>query len=123
MENRITKWTVDQAYNGSDHNTITFEIAAKSANPKKTRNWDKGDLVTFTGKPGNMTFYEPKVVTEKKLDNILKQMYKKLFSVLKKAYRIGKRNLGEAWIHYKKLVTVILTQPSRSHSVFCIHTT
>ena len=50
-------------------------------NPKKTRNWDKGDWVTFTGKLKNMTFYEPRVVTEEKLDNILKQMYKTLFSI------------------------------------------
>ena len=80
------------------------------------------------------TFYEPEVVTEKKLDRCLHQFYKKLNRVLdrtcpkkkrstrvranlwynknlkemakriKKAYKLGKRILGEAHLHYKKLV-------------------
>ena len=41
LDNKIAKWTVDQTYNGSDHNTITFEITRKNLKMEKTRNGTK----------------------------------------------------------------------------------
>ena len=38
MDDKITNWWVDQAYNGSDHNTITFEIKAEKQEEIKSRN-------------------------------------------------------------------------------------
>ena len=80
------------------------------------------------------TFYEPRVLTERKLDRCLQQFYKKINRVLdqvcpkkkistkiranvwytkrlkemakiiKKAYKLSKRILGEAHVYYKNLV-------------------
>ena len=134
LDDKIAKWTVDQTYNGSDHNTITFEIVRKNLKMEKTRNWDKGDWPAFKGRIYHENFNEPEIVTEKKLDNCVRQMYRKLNVVLndtcpkkvrkirlkanvwytskhkelakkiKTAYKKGKRNLGEAWTFYKKLI-------------------
>ena len=68
MDDKIYSWRVDQAYNGSDHNTITFEIKSEKQEDTKSRNWDKGDWLAFTHKLKFVDFYEPETMTEKKLD-------------------------------------------------------
>ena len=80
MDDKITNWWVDQTYNGSDHNT--FEIKAEKQEENKTRNWDKGDWPMFTQKLKYVDFHEPEIMTEKKLDRCVQQMYKNLFLIL-----------------------------------------
>ena len=141
LGDKISNWKVDQNYNGSDHNTIIFEILASEKKMTKTRNWEKGDWGSFTSRIRSEEFYEPEVMTEKKLDRCVQQMYKKLITVLndtcpkkarkkkikantwftkdhkklakkvKKAYKRGKRNLGESWVYYKK-ICLLYTSPS-----------
>ena len=52
-------------YNGSDHNTITFEIKTEKQEEIKSRNWDKGDWPMFTQKLKYVDFHEPETMTEK----------------------------------------------------------
>ena len=82
MDDKINSWRVDQAYNGSDHNTITFEIKSEKQEETKSRNWAKGDWLAFTHKLKYVDFHEPEIMTEKKLDRCVQQMYKNLFMVL-----------------------------------------
>ena len=81
MDDKITGWWVDQTYNGSDHNTITFEIKTEKQEEIKSRNWDKGDWPMFTQKLKYVDFHEPEIMMEKKLDRCVQQMYKNLFIV------------------------------------------
>ena len=59
MDDKICNWRVDQAYNGSDHNTITFGIRTEKQEETKSRNWDKGDWPAFTHKLKHVDFHEP----------------------------------------------------------------
>ena len=101
---------------------------------KEERNWNAGQWILMKNYLAHETFYEPGVLTEKKLDRCLQQFYKKINRVLdqvcpkkkistkiranvwytkslkemakriKKAYKLSKRILGEAHAHYKNLV-------------------
>ena len=70
MDDKINNWRVDQTYNGSDHNTITFEINSEKHEGIKSRNWDKGDWPAFTHKLKYVDFYEPETMTEKNLTDV-----------------------------------------------------
>ena len=48
----------------------------------KSRNWEKRDWGTFTSRIRSEEFYEPDIMTEKKLDRCVQQMYKKLVEVV-----------------------------------------
>ena len=65
MDDKSANWWVDQTYNGSDHNTITFEIKTEKKEETKSRNWDKGDWPAFTQKLKYVDFHEPETMTEK----------------------------------------------------------
>ena len=65
MDDKINSWRVDQAFNGSDHNTITFEIKTEKQEETKSRNWDNGDWPAFTHKLKYVDFHEPEAMTEK----------------------------------------------------------
>ena len=77
LGDKISNWKVDQTYNGSDHNTITFEIVTSEKKTTKSRNWEKGDWGSFTSRIRSEEFFEPDIMTEKKLDRCVQQMYKK----------------------------------------------
>ena len=76
LGDKISNWKVDQTYNGSDHNTITFEIETSEKEATKSRNWEKGDWGSFTSRIRSEEFYEPDIMTEKKLDRCVQQMYR-----------------------------------------------
>ena len=134
IDDNITDWEVRREYNGSDHNTITFTLRFTQEPIKAERNWNKGEWTLLKPLLDQEEYYEPKIVTEKKLDQCVYQMYKKLNRALdqvcpkkkrrtrikgnpwynkrlriladkvKKAYKNSKRLLGESKIFYKKLV-------------------
>ena len=130
----VKAWTVDREYNGSDHNTITFDLQLHTKEIKAERNWNKGDWPELNRLLKAEEFYEPFLITEKKLDRCLQQLYKKLYKILdkvcpmkkirkkvkanvwytkdlrrlakriKKAYKNSIRLLGDSKVYYKKLL-------------------
>ena len=84
MDDKIKNWNVDQEYNGSDHNTILFTLDINPPKPKAVRNWNAGIWSQLTTEMKLCTFYEPEIVTEKKLDRCLYQLYQKLNRALDK---------------------------------------
>ena len=74
----INAWTVEREFNGSDHNTITFELHLSPKETAAERNWNKGEGSELTRLLKCESFYEPTMLTEKKLDRCLYQAYKKL---------------------------------------------
>ena len=134
---------VNREYNGSDHNTITFTLNYSQETMKAERNWDKGEWTLLKPLLEEEDYYEPAIITEKKLDQCLYQLYKKLYKALdkvcpkkkrrtkikanpwynktlkalaekvKKAYKNSKRLLGESKVYYKKLVSKYKNYASR----------
>ena len=134
MDGKIKNWRVDQEYNGSDHNTILFTLDISPPRSKAVRNWNSCVWSQLTAEMSLCNFYEPELVTEKKLDRCIYQLYLKLNRALdkicpkkvkktkvranswynkdlkrmagriKKAYRTSMRILGEAKAYYKRLV-------------------
>ena len=82
LDGMISNWSVDSTYNGSDHNTILFKLSHQTELKKEERNWNEGRWQLMKSLLSQETFYEPEVVTEKKLDRCLYQFYKKLNRVL-----------------------------------------
>ena len=82
MDGKITSWMVDDNYNGSDHNTILFKLKLEVDDKREERNWNAGRWGLMKSLLAQEAFYEPSVVTEKKLDRCLHQFYKKLNKVL-----------------------------------------
>ena len=42
LEGKITSWSVDNEYNGSDHNTVLFKLSHQAEDKKEERNWNEG---------------------------------------------------------------------------------
>ena len=90
-DGKITNWEVNREYNGSDHNTITFKLNYTQEATKAERNWDKGEWTLLKPLLEKENYYEPILVTEKKLDQCLYQLYKKLHKALDKVCPKKKR--------------------------------
>ena len=71
----VKNWKVDQAYNGSDHATITFDINTNYETIKPSRNWSKTDWKSFTSDLSKAKFYFPENMTDKKVDKLLHKVY------------------------------------------------
>lgn len=75
----IQNWTVDPTFNGSDHNTIKFNLKFDTQDePQFHRNWDKCNWNHFKRSLDKETWYIPKIINEKKLDKLVSNMYEKL---------------------------------------------
>ena len=92
LDGKITSWSVDNTYNGSDHNTILFKLSHQAEDKKEERNWNKGRWMLMKNLLSQEIFYEPEVVTEKKLDRCLHQFSKKLNRVLDRTCPKKKRS-------------------------------
>ena len=86
LDGWITRWSVDQSFNGSDHNTITFDLELYPAlEENKIRIWDLTDWLTFRSElKKNLLFY-PKDLNEMKLEKMLQKFYKTVNMALDKA--------------------------------------
>ena len=43
LVDRVASWHVDEGFNGSDHNTIKFQIQIASSPVEEVRSWKKAD--------------------------------------------------------------------------------
>ena len=77
LRGAVNAWTVEREFNGSDHNTITFDLHLSPKETAAERNWNKGEWSELTKPMKLEKFYEPAIMTEKKLDRCLHQLYKK----------------------------------------------
>ena len=94
LDQQISSWRVDQEYNGSDHNTLLFKLTFSEGNNVAVRNWNDADWSNFTIQITKAKFYEPNIVTEKKLDRCLHQLYKMLDRALDKVCPKKIKKLG-----------------------------
>ena len=75
MDNRISGWNVEDDYNGSDHNNITFKVTEDTGEKQWIRLWDKIDWEAFENHTKKCRLYYPHKITEKKLDKMVKCLY------------------------------------------------
>ena len=67
----ISNWTVDTDYNGSDHNTISFDVGLGFELVPSSRPWGKANWSTFKQVLSSTEFFIPTSMTTKKLDRLV----------------------------------------------------
>ena len=67
----ISGWRVDTAHNGSDHNTVLFEVGLGFELVPSSRPWHKADWPSFTCLLSHTDFHIPISMTTKKLDRLV----------------------------------------------------
>ena len=85
LDRAITKWRVDTSFNGSDHNTILFELASSMIEIPSYRPWDRANWDIFTEELEKAKFYRPKCMTDSKADKLLGKIYKVIDRAIEKA--------------------------------------
>lgn len=81
----VSNWRVDTRYNGSDHNSIFFDIPATLPPPTRGRRWSKADWPLFQKTLDETHLHVPRVVNFKKIDKMVKNLYRAINHALDKA--------------------------------------
>ena len=82
MRDPIENWRVEEGFNGSDHNTIRFNVnMSKSKLKEKTRCWNSANWAVFQDRLKESKFFFPEVINEKKLDKMVSSLYLSLIHI------------------------------------------
>ena len=81
----IVDWYVDESFNNSDHNTLSYEILTHPNPPTLVRPWKKANWTRFSRILENYKFYSPEIMSPKKLDKMVHSLYKGINYALNKA--------------------------------------
>ena len=92
---QVVDWWVDQSFNNSDHNTLSFEILTGPNPPKMIRAWKHANWTRFTRILQTKHFPLPTIMSTKKLDRLVTKLYKILNYALDKACPLRPAKSGE----------------------------
>ena len=81
----VVDWFVDESFNHSDHNTLSYEILVTEEPPKLVRPWKRANWTRFRRIIERHNFYVPPNVTTKQLDTMVRALYKILNHALNKS--------------------------------------
>ena len=81
----VADWYVDESFNNSDHNTISFEILVGSDPPKLIRPWKRANWTIFRRILSKHNFFVPAIMSIKKVDRLVQSLYKILNHALNKS--------------------------------------
>ena len=81
----VVDWFVDESFNNSDHNTLSYEVMVHLEPPKLVRPWKRANWTRFTRILQNHEFRNPTLMSPKKLDNTVRLLYRVLNYALNKA--------------------------------------
>ena len=81
----ILDWKVDKTNNFSDHNNITFNLCSEQITLEKTRPWKKANWTEFQQELNSKEIKIREIVTEKRLESLLKTFYTNIDKCLDKA--------------------------------------
>lgn len=73
---QVCDWRVDPSYNGSDHNSLLFNIPFSPAQSSHGRKWSKADWPLFTQILKTERLYTPRMVNNKKIDHMVSNLYR-----------------------------------------------
>ena len=85
LTNVIKEWRVDDDFNASDHNTITFGVDLGMIEIPRHRNWNKANWGLFKTELETATFFRPDRMTDCKLDKLVRKLYFVINKALDKA--------------------------------------
>ena len=97
---QVVDWRVDESFNNSDHNTLIYEILVEKEPPTMIRPWKRSNWKRFRRIIEDHSFYVPEFMTTKKLDNLVRALYKILNSALDKACPLRSARRDEANLHW-----------------------
>ena len=83
--NAIRNWRVDDGYNGSDHNTVMFDLVHAGKIGTRARKWSKADWPLFTEhllEAGVIAI--PEKICAKRLDDMINKLYRLINGALDK---------------------------------------
>ena len=75
---QVVDWRVDESFNNSDHNTLCYELLLAPPPPKLIRPWTKANWPRFSRILSKHNFFIPDIMTPKKLDSMIRSLYKAL---------------------------------------------
>ena len=81
----VESWRVCKIYNGSDHHSITYELNTDIQKIPPHRPYHKAEWDILTLELQNMDIYIPDVITEEKLDNMVRKLNACIEKALDKA--------------------------------------
>ena len=81
----VMDWRVDESFNNSDHNTLSFEVLLSPEQPHLIRPWKKANWTRFTRILQKSKFNVPTNMSIKKLDKLVQNLYNCLLSALDKS--------------------------------------
>jgi len=85
LATQVDAWIVNDDYNGSDHNTIEFNLNTEKEIIPEHRNWDKADWDLFKKELQATQLEYPQTISDKKLDKQVAKLYRVLNKALDKA--------------------------------------
>ena len=71
---KIENWRVNRKFNGSDHNTIMYQLVTDLVEIPAHRNYDKADWSKFADDLKKVSIYTPEVLNQKKLDAMVQKI-------------------------------------------------
>ena len=81
----VVDWHVDEHFNNSDHNTLSYEIMVAQAPPKMIRPWKRANWTRFRRIIEAQNFHIPTVMSVKKIDKLVNSLYEVLNFALNKS--------------------------------------
>ena len=81
----IVDWSVNETFNNSDHNTLSYEALLAPEPVKLIRPWKKANWQRFHRILTQHTFSRPSNMSAKKLDRLVQSLYSVLLSALDKS--------------------------------------
>ena len=71
---KVDNWRVNRSFNGSDHNTIHFQLVIDTIELPPFRNFANADWSQFHGELKQASIYIPANVTQKKVDKMVNKI-------------------------------------------------
>ena len=91
----VVDWCVDESFNNSDHNTISFEILVNSPPPAPVRPWKSANWTRFRRIIAAQNFHIPDHMSIKKIDHLVSKLYQVLNKALNKSCPLRTPQLQE----------------------------
>ena len=85
LRQAVLDWRVDREYNGSDHNTILFDVRQDIINLPRTWNWKKADWDVYENKLRKYKSTLPKNIKDEDCEFELINLYKEINGAMKVA--------------------------------------
>ena len=92
----VVDWCVDDTFNNSDHNMLTFKVLTEEPQQKLIRPWKRANWTRFRRIIEKHEFHVPTVMSKKKLDKLVRDLYKILNRALNASCPLRPSKISES---------------------------